>query len=143
MNRLEIIGHIGQDATVKDFNNNQVINFTVAVTETYTNKTTNEKVSNTTWFDCSKWGNNTALAQYLKKGMQVYVSGKPTARAWQNEQGEIKTVLGVNVHDIKLLGSRQESTSQTNTQPAATQTQPQQNYSVSSSETEPIDDLPF
>ena len=38
LNRIEIIGHIGQDATVKDFNSNQVISFNVAVTETYLNK---------------------------------------------------------------------------------------------------------
>ena len=46
MNRLEIIGHIGNDAEIKDLGSNQVINFSVAVSETYLNKTTNEKVEN-------------------------------------------------------------------------------------------------
>lgn len=66
MQRTEIIGFCGQDAEVKDFGENQVINFSVAVSESYTNRQ-GEKVSNTTWYECAKWGNNTAIAQYLKK----------------------------------------------------------------------------
>lgn len=70
MNRLEIIGHIGNDSEVKDLGNNQVINFSVAVSETWIDKTTNEKKTNTTWFECAKWGNNTQIAKWLKKGQQ-------------------------------------------------------------------------
>lgn len=50
MQRLTIIGFIGNDSEVKDLGQNQVINFSVAVSETYVNKTTNEKVTNTTWY---------------------------------------------------------------------------------------------
>lgn len=105
MQRLTVIGYCGSDATVKDLGQNQVINFSVAVSETYLNKTTNEKVTNTTWYDVSKWGNSTALAQYIKKGTQVFVEGKPTARAWQKEDGTIVSVLGINAFEITLLGS--------------------------------------
>ncbi len=120
MNRQEFIGHIGNDAEVKDLGTNQVINFSVGVSESYVNKNTNEKITNTTWFECAKWGNNTQIAQYLKKGQQVYIMGKPNNRAWQNELGEIKVVNGVLVNEIKLLGGKQ---SNDNTQP---QQQPQQ-----------------
>lgn len=140
MNRLEIIGHIGNDAEVKDLGSNQVINFSVAVSETYLNKTTNEKVTSTMWFECAKWGNNTSVAQYLKKGTQVYVSGKPNNRAWVNEQGEAKFVNGINVFDIQLLGSRQESNQSTQTNVATTtgpQSQPNDPQNQES------DDLPF
>ena len=105
MQRLTIIGHCGNDAEVKDLGQNQVINFSVAVSEIYVNKSTNEKVTNTTWYEIAKWGNNTAVAQHLKKGTQVLVEGKPTARAWQKEDGSLVSVLGINAFDIKLLGS--------------------------------------
>lgn len=36
MQRLDIIGYIGSDAEVKDLGQNQVINFSVAVSETFT-----------------------------------------------------------------------------------------------------------
>src|SRR5690606_20671167 len=108
MQRLEIIGHIGKDAEVKDFNTNQVINFPVAVSESYTDKN-GEKVTNTTWYEVSKWGNSTKIAEYLKKGTQVFISGKPGARAWKKEDGSIVTVLCLNASDIKLLGFKQEA----------------------------------
>jgi len=115
MQRIDIIGHVGQDAEVKDFSNNQVINFSVAVTESYTNKTTGEKVQNTTWFECAKWGNQTQIAQYLKKGQLVFVTGKPKARPWQKQDGTLVASLGVEVFEIKLLGSpKNENQPQTN-----------------------------
>ena len=122
MQRLTIIGHLGQDAEVKDLGHNQVINFSVAVSESYVNKTTNEKVTNTTWYECAKWGNNTAVAQFLKKGQQVLVEGKPTARSWQKEDGSLVSVLGVSVLNLELLGSAK---SENNSQPQAQAPQPQ------------------
>lgn len=116
MNRCEIIGYIGQDAKVNDLGGNQVINFSVAVSESYIKKDTGEKITNTTWYECDRWSNNTQIAQYLKKGQQVYVSGTPTARAWQTENGELKAVLGINVNQIKLLGNSNSNSEQTQVQ---------------------------
>lgn len=138
MQRLTIIGHIGQDATVKDLGQNQVINFSVAVSESYINKTTNEKVTNTTWYEASKWGNNTAIAQYLKKGTQVFIEGKPNARYWQKEDGSIVSVLGINVLEIKLLGGKTEN----NSAPASTP-QPEASAPATDFKEEEHDDLPF
>jgi single-strand DNA-binding protein len=141
MQRIDIIGHIGQDAEIKDFNNNQVINFSVAVTESYVNKGTGEKTQNTTWFECAKWGNQTQIAQYLKKGQLVFVTGKPQARAWQKPDGTLASSLGINVFDIKLLGSpKTENNSAATPQQnnAQTNTNPQ-----SPKKEEEHDDLPF
>ena len=148
MQRLEIIGHIGQDAEVKDFGENQVINFSVAVSESYTNKQ-GEKITNTNWFECAKWGNNTSVAQYLKKGTQVYVSGKPQSRAWQKDDGTLVASQGLNVFTLQLLGSKNDNQPQTSN---GTQT-PQANasnetYSGKREYSEPLgeepeNDLPF
>ena len=117
MQRTEIIGFCGQDAEVKDLGSNQVINFSVAVSESYTNAK-GEKVTNTNWYECAKWGNNTAIAQYLKKGQQVFVSGKPQARAWQKDDGTLVSVLGINVFSLQLLGAKNDNqaTSQNNSE---------------------------
>ncbi|QNJ53844.1 putative single-stranded DNA-binding protein [Flavobacterium phage FCOV-F48] len=151
MNRQEFIGHIGNDAEVKDLGINQIINFSVAVSESYVNKTTNEKITNTTWYECAKWGNNTQIAQYLKKGQQVYIMGKPNNRAWQNEQGDIKVVNAVKVTEILLLGGKQsnDNNAQPQQQPQQPQQpqqaqqapQPQNNEDFNNSEEH--DDLPF
>lgn len=131
MQRLQIIGYIGQDAEVKDLGHNQVINFSVAVSESYVNKTTNEKVTNTTWYECAKWGNNTSVAQFLKKGTQVLVEGKPTARSWQKEDGSLVSILGVSVLNLSLLGGAKSENSSTT---APQQAQPQNNASASAME---------
>jgi len=139
MQRIDIIGHIGQDAEIKYFQSNQVINFSVAVTESYINKSSGEKISTTTWFECAKWGNQTQIANFLKKGQQVFVTGKPQARAWTKQDGTLVANLGINVFDVKLLGSNNNNAQQTNT--AATPTV--NNANTSNSNDDEHDDLPF
>jgi single-strand DNA-binding protein len=109
MQKIEIIGRVGADAQVKDLGQNQVINFSVAVSETYVKN--NEKVTNTTWYEISKWGNNTAVAQYIKKGGLIYVSGKINNRAWVKEDGTAQVVNGINAFEIELLGGKEDSDS--------------------------------
>jgi len=143
--KIEIIGRVGSDAEVKDVGQNQVISFSVAVSETYVKN--NEKVTNTTWFEISKWGNNTSVAQYIKKGGQIFVSGKVSNRAWVKEDGTAQVVNGINAFEIELLGSKDDS----NSTPAPnTQTSPkefpqanQPNSFVDGGNEENFDDLPF
>ena len=149
MQRLQIIGYIGQDAEVKDLGHNQVINFSVAVSESYVNKTTNEKVTNTTWYECAKWGNNTSVAQFLKKGTQVLVEGKPTARSWQKEDGSLVSILGVSVLNLSLLGGAKSEnnpppTPTRNTNDASGVSQSTDNFKPETDfKEEGHDDLPF
>lgn len=108
MIELQLIGHLGKDAEVKEIGNTKVINFSVAVTERFKNQK-GELVENTTWVDVAKWGTNVTVAQYLKKGTQVYISGKPSARGYiSNGSNEANGVLCVTAFNIKLLGSAQE-----------------------------------
>ena len=103
MNQTQIIGRIGQDAEIKDFNTNQVINFSVAVSERWKDKDGN-KQEKTYWYRCAKWGNNTAIAQYLTKGTLVYVSGVCEPQSYINKSGEIVQAQGLTVRNIELLG---------------------------------------
>jgi len=103
MVRIEIIGRIGADAEIKDLNNNQLINFSVAVSESFTHN--GEKQTKTTWFDCTKWGNNTAVAQFIKKGDLIYISGKPNNRAYLKDDETAQIVNAITVFEIELLGS--------------------------------------
>ena len=114
MQNISIIGRIGQDAEVKELGNNQVINFSVAVSESFTKN--GQKETKTTWFEIAKWGNSTAVAQYIKKGGQIYISGKPNNRAYAKDDGTIMVVNGINAFEIELLGDKGDS-SQTNQQP--------------------------
>jgi len=135
MQNISIIGRVGKSAEVKEFNSNQVINFSVAVSETYKDKQ-GEKQTTTTWFEVSKWGNNTAIAPYIKQGDNIYVSGKVNNRAYTNKDGEIVVANGINAFEIELLGSKGDNS---NSAPAPQQPASASNYSSDL----PEDDLPF
>ena len=150
MQKIQVIGRIGKDAEVKDFGNSQVINFSVAVSEKYTNKQTGEITTNTTWFECAKWGNNTSIAQYIKKGGQIFIEGKTNNRAWVDQSGTPQVTNGINVFEIELLGSKDDNQappSQPQRSPSTAPTIPpinEQNFEPSSNgKEEEHDDLPF
>lgn len=112
LNKTQIIGHIGKDAEVKDFGNDQVINFSVAVTRKWRNKS-GEEQSKTTWFEVAKWGNNVVLSNYLTKGTQVYIEGEIEADAFISSQtGKARGVLRLNALNIQLLGSNRNNSTE-------------------------------
>jgi single-strand DNA-binding protein len=129
MIKLTAIGHLGKDATVNTVSGKQVINFAVAHTEKYKNAQ-GEQVDKTIWVDCAYWTDKTAIAPYLKKGTQVYVEGQPEATTY-NKGSEIFPKLICRVSSVQLLGSKQDST---------TQSQPTQQAAATQ---QPVDDLPF
>ncbi len=141
MQEIQIIGRVGKDAEVKDFNNNQVINFSVAVSEKFTNKQTGEITTNTLWFECAKWGNNVSVAQYIKKGGQIFVKGKINNRAWLDQSGTPQVTNGINVFDIELLGSKEDSNQ--STAPKLDPIPEQKFEPISSGNEDEQDSLPF
>lgn len=112
MIKLQLIGHLGQDAVVNEVNGRKVINFSVAHSEKYKNKDGAE-VNRTTWASCAYWTDRVNLALYLKKGTQVYVDGYPEAKTYRNSNtNEVVPQLYVRVASVQLLssGSKAEST---------------------------------
>jgi single-strand DNA-binding protein len=104
MVKLEVIGHLGKDAEVNNYNGKNVINFSVAHSEKY--KDANGIVVNkSVWVDCAYWVDSTAVAQYLRKGTQVYVEGQPEARPWKDKNGNAQASLTCRVRKVELLGS--------------------------------------
>ena len=131
---MRVIGNLGRDAIVNNVYGKNVINFSVAATERFKDAQGNIK-DVTTWVECSQWTDRTALAPYLKKGVQVFVEGKPDVRAYTTQDGRQGASLTLRVSSIILLGSKNESVA---TPPA--DVVPQSNASELS---EPLDDLPF
>lgn len=105
MNRTIIIGNIGKDAIVAQHGENSVINFTLAQTETYLDK---DKVKHdkTRWYDCALWRQSTTVADYLKAGQLVCVTGVLDVKLWQAAGGEMKASLSFKVDEIELLGGK-------------------------------------
>jgi len=134
MQQLTLVGHIGNDAEVKDLGTTQVINFSLAVTE----KVKNENV--TTWYKCAYFTNNAAIAPWLTKGSLIGVLGKPDIEVYQAGDGSTKANLKCFVREIKLYSSTKDKTASPQQARQAPTTPPTQNQPPK--EEEP-DDLPF
>ncbi len=79
------------------------MNFSIAINDSYKPKGTSEIKKVVTFIDCSYWL-NANIAQYLKKGVIVQLSGSISARAWKDMSGEPKASLNFHVNTIKLHG---------------------------------------
>lgn len=101
MQRVTLIGNIGQDAQVKTLDSGaKAIQFSVAVSEKYGEK------ESTTWYRCTQWKTPqqpTSLANYLKKGVKVFIEGKPSINSYKSKNGEFNASIEVRIDRIELL----------------------------------------
>jgi single-strand DNA-binding protein len=151
MIKLQIVGNLGADCIQKEVNGKTVINFNVAHTEKFKDAQGNLK-ERTTWVNCAYWTDRTAVAQYLKKGKQVYVEGTPEAEAYTNKENQPAATLRMRVRDLQLLGGNidgSQGNSGSYASAPASSSSSGSNYSSNSNKAvtadmeEPADDLPF
>jgi len=113
--RLQILGNIGQDATVAEVNGRFCINFSVAHNKQFTdNDGVLRKI--TTWVNCGLWKDDkkkTEVAKYLKAGTIVLVEGTPEVRQYKNKDGQQVASLQCNVTNVNLAGSAQKASEST------------------------------
>lgn len=102
LNRCEFIGRLGRDPELRYApSGDAVCNFSLACSWK-----TKEK-EGTEWVRCTSFGKLAEICgQYLKKGSQVYVSGRMTTRKWQNKQGVDQYSTEVNVEQLQMLGGK-------------------------------------
>lgn len=104
MLKIQIIGHVGQDAKINQVNNRKVINFSVAHTERFKDKDSNKDVEKTIWINCGYWTDNTKVAEYLTKGRLVFIEGFPSANIFTNKDNQKMAGLNCRCTNIQLLG---------------------------------------
>lgn len=107
MLKLVVIGNLGKDATVNDVNEQKVINFSVAHTEKWTDAK-GAAQERTLWVECAKWGDKIAVAEYMKKGTQVYVEGQPDVVMYDKNDGSKGISLKCRVGVVQLLGGKKQ-----------------------------------
>ena len=101
---MEITARVTADAKVNTLQDErQVVNFNVAINDSYKLKGSNDLKKSTTYFQCSYWLHS-GIAQYLTKGTLVELVGRIGVNAYNNLQGEPKASLTFHVNNIKLHG---------------------------------------
>ncbi len=131
---MEIIARLTKNAEVKTLKDEkQVVNFSVAINDSYKAKGTSEVTKVTTYVDCAYWS-NPGIAKFLTKGTLVELYGRISVNAYLNMQGEAKGSLRFHANNIKLHGGGK---SNANNREQETVTV------VTGQLTEPLEDLPF
>jgi len=139
LNKVILIGHLGDDVKIHNFEGGGCIGrFPLATNESYTNKQTNEKVTNTEWHNIVVRNKAAEICQkYLSKGDKVYVEGRIKTRKWQDDKGIDRYSTEINCQEFTFLNTKNETSSSNTTVDTNVSTQP-----ITSSP-EVNDDLPF
>ncbi len=88
LNKVMLIGNLGQDAEHRfTTNNTEVTSFSVATTHSYKNREGNW-VNETTWHNVVAFGLSDFYKNVLKKGKKVYVEGRISKRDYENKDGQ-------------------------------------------------------
>lgn len=91
---MEITGRLTRDAQVRNYSGKDVVQFSVAVNDSYKNRD-GERITKTEFFNCSYWL-TAKVAQYLLKGGIVEVTGWVSAGAYVDDQGKAKEYMYFN-----------------------------------------------
>ena len=110
LNEHKIIGHVGDAPISKELDNGQwVTNFRVATNRQWKNDR-GEKQEHTDWHSISAYGKLAEIMRdTLKKGTQVYVSGRVQTREYQDKDGNKRYATETIANDFILLGSKELS----------------------------------
>ncbi len=107
---ITIAGNLGRDPELRYLPSGQsVCDFSVAVTERWTDRQTNEAQEKTTWMRVTCWGRLAEICnEHLSKGRQVLVVGTIDASAWTGQDGEARATLELTARTVKFLGRRDD-----------------------------------
>lgn len=99
MNFVNLIGHVGQDPTIRTLENgNKVMSFSMATTEKY--KVGQETKEKTEWHNIVAWR---WLADIpVGKGNKVMVIGKITTRSYEDKEGITRYITEIVATYIEI-----------------------------------------
>ncbi|MGA2042754.1 MAG: single-stranded DNA-binding protein [Roseiarcus sp.] len=113
VNKVILVGNLGRDPEVRRLNSgDQVVNFTLATSENWRDKTTGERREKTEWHRVVIFneGIGKIVEQYCKKGSKVYVEGQLQTRKWTDQSGAEKYTTEIVLQrfrgELTLLDSR-------------------------------------
>ena len=111
LNRVILIGNLGQDPELRFTQSNQgVLSLRMATTESYFDTNTKERKEITEWHTVVVWGKRgEALNKILSKGSRIAVEGRLKTRSWDDKNGGGKRyATDVVANNVFLLGGRGE-----------------------------------
>lgn len=139
VNKVILVGNLGKDPEVRTLENGvKKVSFPLATSETYKDKDSGDKRTDTEWHNIVIWRGLADIAEkYLRKGQQIYLEGKIKSRQYKDKEGNQRYITEV-VADNFVMMSRGADGNRTNTGANEGGNDSFDNYSSG-----PTDDLPF
>lgn len=106
-NSVRLVGNLGMDPDVREFDNNKKLaRLSLATSENYRNDK-GERITETQWHNLVMWGAQAKFAEEdLKKGDEIAVEGRLTNRTYTDKDGNKKYFCEVVVNEFIKLRSR-------------------------------------
>jgi single-strand DNA-binding protein len=100
VNKVILIGNLGQDPEVKSFQNGgRIANLRIATSENWKDKNTGERKERTEWHTVVLQSDGLVgvAERFLKKGSKIYIEGQLRTRKWQDASGNDRYSTEVSV----------------------------------------------
>ena len=127
VNKVILVGTLGRDPETKYMpSGGAVTNLSLATSEQWVDKNTNEKQERTEWHRVVLFNKLAEIsAQYLRKGSQVYIEGKLQTRKWQGQDGQDRYTTEIVGDSMQMLGGRSEASGENFNAPSSDHEQSQ------------------
>ena len=100
VNKVILIGNLGQDPEVKSFQNGgRIANLRIATSENWKDRATGERKERTEWHSVVLQSDGLVgvAEKYLRKGSKVYIEGQLRTRKWQDASGNDRYTTEISV----------------------------------------------
>lgn len=118
LNRVTLIGNLGKDPEVRAMQDGrEVVNLTVATSESWKDKNTGERKTKTEWHRAVIFNEHLikVAKDYLHKGSKLLIEGQLQTRQWVNKEGADQYTTEIVLQNfngcVVLLDSRHDNAS--------------------------------
>jgi len=145
-NKVTLMGNLTRDIDMRTTPNGQsVANFSLAVSRSWKNQN-GEPQEQTSFINCVAWGKpGEIIAQYIKKGDPLLVSGRLDQRSYEDKDGNKRQAVEVNVEDFNFIGGGNRGGNDNSSAPRQQSTKKSDDVVIEDIDDKPIDlsEIPF
>ena len=108
LNQCNFIGRLGGSVELRHLpNGDPVASFSIAVGDSWKDKTSGEKQESVEWVRIVAWRQLADVcAKYLEKGSQVFISGRLQTRKYKDKDGQDKYTTEIIADRMQMLGGK-------------------------------------
>ena len=107
INKAILIGNLGRDPDVRYTQEGRAVtNFSIATSEQWRDRNTNEQQERTEWHRVVCFGRLAEITgEYLRRGSKVYIEGRLQTRSWERD-GQTHYTTEIVANEMQMLDSR-------------------------------------